>query len=375
MQGEPILDCLYTKIKNFFDEKDFKSKMNVDKLDPNNTYYLLIQKFISGNATNEEYNTLKKWMNQNPENEKLVENLKQIWEITPNEKFEVDVESAWTEFQKKQNNGLGFSNSEDNSKKLLYALRIAAIVLVSLFTGIFVQYTFTDSGSENVSQFYVMQTFETGRGEKARITFSDGTEVVLNSETSINFPKEFKGMTREIKLDGEAYFKVARNENMPFIVYAKDTKVKVLGTEFNVQAWENESSVRISVNEGKVAVTLSGDNEDDNEPRNISKVILKRGFYTTVDNRLIKSPTKLAKVENHLMWVHGGLYFENEPFEKVIRDIERRFDVNINGVDSDLMDVPFTGSFQYADLGEVLDVISVSMDLDYQRNGNEIIIL
>lgn len=336
---------------------------------------MLIQKFISGNAINEERRILKEWMERHPENNKLVEDLQEIWDLTPPENFEVDIQSAWFELQnRRQNKELEHAYSKKDSKKLLYALRVAAIVLVSMFAGIFVQYTFTGTNIEDMSKFYVMQTFETDKGEKASITFSDGTEVLLNSGTSINFPKEFHGMTREIYLDGEAYFKVAKNFDMPFIVYAKDTEVNVLGTEFNVQAWEDDSTVKVAVNMGEVAVSLSDQNVDDDKRRQ-SRVILKKGFYTAVRDGMIASPVKLNKIENHLMWIHGGLYFENEPFNKVIRDIERRFDVNISGVESDLLNVPFTGSFQYADLDEVLDVIAASMNFNYQRNGTEIRIL
>lgn len=344
--------------------------MNVD-----HKYWVLIQRFISGNANEEQSQMLNEWMNHHPDNRKLVRELKEIWQSTPPEEFNVDVQAAWKEFQNRK----GISTRREfkrvgkipqkTSKKLLYAMRVAAVVLVSVFAGVFVQYTLTTTqDTEQISDFYVMQTFETERGEKARVTFSDGSRVVLNSASSVRFPQEFHGTKREVYLEGEAYFEVAHDPEHPFIVYTQGVEVEVLGTEFNVQGWSEDTSIEVAVREGKVAVSSKGESTTDQD-QGENQVILTEGLYTSVKKGGIPSAPQTVNVTHHLLWTHGGLHFDNVPFNKVVRDIERRFNVQVTGVPEELNEVPFTGTFQYADLDEVLSVIGATMDIEYTRNG------
>ena len=349
--------------------------MNID-----HKYWVLIQRFISGKADEEQRQMLNAWMNRHPDNRKLVRELKEIWQSTPPEEFDVDVQAAWKEFQNRKEVSIRREFKKigniprKTSKKLLYVMRVAAVVLVSLFAGIFVHYTLsTTQDTEQVSEFYLMQTLETERGEKARVTFSDGSRVVLNSASSIRFPQEFGGTKREVYLEGEAYFDVAHDPEHPFIVYAQDVEVEVLGTEFNVQSWSEDASIEVAVREGKVSVDSKSESTTDHE-QGERQVILTKGLYTTVEKGGIPSPPQSVNVTNYLLWTHGGLHFDNEPFSKVVRDIERRFNVQVAGVPDELKDVPYTGTFQYADLDEILSVIGASMEIEYQRDGSNIII-
>jgi ferric-dicitrate binding protein FerR (iron transport regulator) len=219
-----------------------------------------------------------------------------------------------------------------------------------------------------------MQTLETEKGEKARVTFSDGSRVVLNSASSVRFPQEFSGSRREVYLEGEAYFEVAHDSDHPFIVYAQDVEVEVLGTEFNVKSWSEDTSIEVTVRDGKVSVGSTDESINESQDQDKKKVILTEGMYTSVDENGIPSPPQSVNATNHLLWTHGGLHFDNEPFNKVVRDIERRFNVQVAGVPDDLKDVPYTGTFQYADLDEVLSVIGASMKIEYRRDGSNIII-
>ncbi|WP_340105983.1 FecR family protein [Rhodohalobacter sp. 8-1] len=345
-------------------------------MDLNQKYWVLIQRFVTGAADRDEKRILDKWMDLDSENRKLVQEIKEIWKLTPSEDFDVDVQTAWNEFHKRKE--LTRHNAPKKadfvtrkpSKMPLYILRLAAVVLVSVFAGVFVQYTLTNNGEAGqISEFYVMQNFETEKGEKARITFSDGTKVVLNSASSIRFPQEFSGAKREVYLKGEAYFEVAHDSDHPFIVYAHDAEVQVLGTEFNVQAWRDDGSVEVVVREGKVSVGSL--NSDLKEP---ARVILTDGLYTNIKNGKAPGPAKEVNVKNRLIWTHGGLHFENAPFSKVIRDLERRFNVEFTVVDEELMDISYTGIFIYAELDEVIAVIAASMDFEYDRDGSKIII-
>ncbi|MEX0906528.1 MAG: FecR domain-containing protein [Balneolaceae bacterium] len=337
--------------------------MNIDR-----KHWIAIQRYVTGNAGPEERRLLKNWMDEDPENKKFIQEVQEIWNLTPPENFEVDAQQAWEEFQYRHGKQKARSVSRKVSKAPLYMLRTAAVILVSVFAGVFMQYTLTNSAeTEEISDFYVMQIFETERGEKARVTFSDGTKVTLNSASTIRFPQEFHGPKREVYLEGEAYFEVAHDAEHPFIVYAQDAEVKVLGTEFNVRGWSEDSAVQVAVREGKVAVGSLAEQRND-----LSQVILTKGLYTSVKKGSGPSPARSTNVTNHLRWTLGGLHFENAPFRQVIRDIERRFNVNIEGVDEDLMETPYTGTFQFAELDEVLAVIAMAMEIEFKRSGSNV---
>lgn len=339
-------------------------------MDLKRKHWISIQRYVTGNARAEDRRILDEWMDQDSENRKLVQEIQEIWNLTPPENFEADAQHAWEEFRSRNSNRMKKPVHRKISKAPLYVLRIAAVVLASVFAGVFMQYTLTNSGdSEQVSEFYIMETIETQKGEKARVSFSDGTKVMLNSASSIQFPKEFQGSNREVYLEGEAYFEVAHDPDHPFIVHVQDTEVEVLGTEFNVRGWKEDPAVEVAVRDGKVAVG-STDTQLEDHPQ----IILTKDLYTSVNRGAPPSPAQSINITSHLIWTHGGLFFDNVPFLQVIRDIERRFNVNIKGVDADLMEIPYTGTFQYAELDEVLSVVAASMGFEYQRDGSEIII-
>ncbi|WP_234572955.1 FecR family protein [Rhodohalobacter sp. 614A] len=345
--------------------------------------WVLIQRYVTGNATFEERRSLEEWMNQNADNRKLVEEIEEIWRMTPEENFSVDVEHAWQQFrlekqkplrvvsEKRERSARKQSAVYSDSKTMMYVLRAAAVVLVMFIAGSFSYYlTQLELKSEEIaekSMFYQMQEMVTSRGEKAKVRFSDGTEVVLNSASSIRFPKEFRGSKREVYLDGEAFFKVAHDPDQPFIVHSHEAEVQVLGTEFNVRGWEEDSEMEVVVREGKVSVkSIVTESEDQPE------VILTKGFKTELIRGEGLSPAVKVDPRYHMIWTSGGMHFDSVPLYKVFRDIERRFDVNIFLDDEDMMDVPFTSTFQYAELDEILSVIAASLEIGYTRNEREI---
>jgi transmembrane sensor len=335
----------------------------------------LVQRYVTGNAGSEERQAVEGWMAKSHENRRLVQELKQVWNQSPPENFNVDVQHAWEQFsyrnQKKTQPSvpiIGYARKK--SKVPVYLFRAAAVLLAALFAGFFVQYQMNleeQRDAEQASVYNALQELVTEKGEKARVTFSDGTQVMLNSASSVQFPRVFHGSAREVYLDGEAYFEVAYNPDKPFIVHSQDARVEVLGTEFNVRGWIDDPTVEVVVRGGKVSVQSSV-----RQPDERSEVILTEGLKTELERG--QNPLKPQRVDpvHHLLWTSGGMHFDNEPFYRVVRDLERRFNVDITVADSSLLDVPYTGTFQYAELDEVLSVIAASMGVGYDREGMEV---
>lgn len=335
----------------------------------------LIQRYVTGNADPEERQRVESWMAEAHENRRIIQEVRDVWNRTPPETFDVDVQQAWEQFRyRNQKSKMAAApvnfKVRRGSTTSLYLLRAAAVLLVALFTGLFVyshMRTIEQTAPQDISAFNVLQELKTERGEKARVTFSDGTSVMLNAASSVRFPQEFHGTQREVYLEGEAYFEVAHNPDQPFIVHSQDARVEVLGTKFNVRGWSEDPGVEVVVGGGKVSVQSSN-----RQPNERSEVILTKGFKTEIQRG--RNPAEPVKVDpvHQLLWTSGGIHFDNEPLRGVVRDLERRFNVNIMIDDKALLDVPYTGTFQYAELNEILSVIAASLEVGYSRDGTEV---
>lgn len=336
---------------------------------------MYIQRYVTGNATPAERHIIEKWMACDHENSEVVREIKEIWDLSTKENFDVNVKEAWKKFQsrKKSQNQFGDLLKPHNKvyANIYHGFRAAAFILVAVIAGFFFQHistiqSETDQSAER-SGFYTMQKMTTDRGEKTRVTFSDGTRVTLNSSSTVRFPREFHGSERKVYLEGEAYFEVAYDQESPFIVNTDAAQVRVLGTAFNVRGWSEDPGVDITVRSGKVSVSSLEQEIEDH-----ADVILEAGQFT----RVIKGqgPQFVQSVDplDHLLWTSGGMHFDNEPFSQVVLDLERRFNVHITVNDAELLDVPYTGTFQYAEVDEVLSVIATSMEVGYNREGSNI---
>ncbi|TVQ04558.1 MAG: DUF4974 domain-containing protein [Balneolaceae bacterium] len=340
----------------------------------------IIVTYIAGNASVEEKKIVEEWIKSDPLNKELIQDLQKIWNLTPQEDFSVDVEVAWMKFQERKkaiqrarfNSVKAESKSIKHYKSSVGYYKLAASILVIALAGLFAysisQNNIIQEISAEQNGFYTLKKMETDRGEKARVRFSDGTEVMLNSASQLQFPQEFKGNKREVYLDGEAYFKVTYNENNPFVVHVQDAVIEVLGTEFNIRGWSEDNEVQVVVSDGMVSVSSSDDMIEEPE-----KVILVKGTKTQISRGQNPKPAVGTDVLYHLLWTSGGIHFNNTPFKQAVQDLERRFDLNITIAEKNLHDIPFTGTFQYAELNEILTVISASMGIGFTREAKNIV--
>lgn len=346
--------------------------------------WYLIQKYITGQCTEEELRRMEEWMSHNQANRQLVEELQQIWELAPDEKFEVNAHEALQRLKYKQHKKK--TSSADHSYKIQHEtsldnysrhkrvsflwknlLRVAAVILIAIPVGWYVSTRLMESDKLVAVHSMAMQKVETPRGKKAEITFSDGSKVILNAATTLKYPKEFTGSERKIYLNGEAFFEVVHNSKIPFIVETDKAQIRDIGTKFNVRAWKNDKMAEVTVRDGEVSVHAN------HSSSNQQNVILKKGQYTVISPGKTLDVRK-ANYQNNLLWLSGGLNFDDVPFSEVIKQVGRRFDVNFVVTDKALLDIPYTGKFIKADLPKVLSVLSVSMDITFLRKKGLIII-
>lgn len=206
-------------------------------------------------------------------------------------------------------------------------------------------------------------------GKRFNLTLSDGTSVHLNAGSSLKYPVNFiNGQLREVYLEGEAYFDVAKDKSHPFIVHAEEVNIKVLGTSFNVSSYKEDSKVNTVLVEGAVQLY------DAHTPENTT--LLEPGFKATMDK--VNGDIALSEVDTEVYtgWMTGDVVFRNTPFPKMIAALERSYGVTIENKNSDLEAVNFNASFNVniERIEDILAALSEMKSFNYSIINKNILI-
>jgi transmembrane sensor len=197
-------------------------------------------------------------------------------------------------------------------------------------------------------------------GQRVQLVLEDGTKVWLNSNSSFSYPTAFGSKTREVELNGEGYFEVARDEQKPFIVKTKKYDIKVLGTTFNVYAYDHEASTfEASLLHGSVDV-LSRENQNNH-------IILKTKEKVSEVNGLLQ---KVA-IDNldRFRWKDGLICLDDVPFEILMKKFSIYYDITIKIENPKVLDYRCTGKFRQSDgIGYALRVIQKDLDFQFIRD-------
>lgn len=206
-------------------------------------------------------------------------------------------------------------------------------------------------------------TITTPKGGQYKVILPDGTHVLLNAASSLIYPTSFKGSERLVELNGEAYFEVTKNKEMPFRVKSGLQTVEVLGTHFNISAYDDENAMRTTLVEGSVKVSSA----------NASSQITpgQQTVVSKADNGAIFK--RNVNTDKEIAWKNGLFSFENDDIKSVMRSIARWYNVDVS-YKSDMSDIEFSGEiFRTAKLSEVFKILELNnVQLDVQ--GKTIIV-
>ncbi len=232
-------------------------------------------------------------------------------------------------------------------------LRVAAVLLFALIINSLFLYNLSLKNNKTYSA--EVQTITTPYGAKTSMTLPDGSEIWLNSGSTISYPVSFKDK-RSVTLVGEAYFEVQKGE-VPFIVSTNYGEVEVKGTSFNVKAFADDDNFETTLEEG--VVTLRNN-------RNSKTVLLKPGQYAINDSDGFS--VKDVDTKYFTSWREGKLILNREPFSILIKKLERWYNVKIEYSDKRLDEIWYTGTIEMESLLEVMDMMSKSSDISYKYN-------
>lgn len=197
------------------------------------------------------------------------------------------------------------------------------------------------------------------------LTMSDGTKVWLNSQTTLRYPVSFIGKQRNVYLEGEAYFEVAKNTNSPFnVITAEEVRVEVLGTSFNVRAYKDEEQIETVLEEGKVRMT-----------KDAESVILNPGTMAVYKEESGELSTKTVNTELFTAWRNGNYVFEDTNIDDILKTLSRWYGIEISYADAEAKSLVFSGSFKkYNKIDNVLKAMEASGSIAFDIQGNKIIV-
>lgn len=209
-----------------------------------------------------------------------------------------------------------------------------------------------------------MTELVTRRGQRADLLLPDGSRVTLGVGSRLRYPTRYAGASRDLYLDGEAYFQVAHDPAKPFRVHTARGIAEDLGTAFGVRAY-GADELEVVVAEGAVVLR--------NLPEGTAardSAVLRQADYGVVDRAGRVSRTSNVDVDAYLAWRQGKLVFHDTPVREVLRRLSRWYDIDLEIADSTVAERPFTASFDNEPAERVLDVLALTMRLRYERRGS-----
>lgn len=328
----------------------------------------LIRKFIAGNCTPQEQGRMKAFMQQPGSQELFDEVLNEDWQDFKKEKQTSD--TYIQNFQQRLNQRLDMEHEQPKQAiRNLNFYRYAA-VWAFLILGA-ASYGLLHFNKKNTAQpLIALRSMHNPNGQRSRIMLADSSIVTLGAGSTLSYPERFAGNTREISLDGEAFFQVTKNPEKPFIVHTGAVNTWVLGTSFKINAFKGQL-VSVAVATGKVQVgrTITGAAEP--EPL----AVLLPGDMVEWNPVSGKAVTGRVQTEDVTGWEKGKLSFVGVPLSEMVTSLERWYNVKIvirnRKIRDYRMSIVLDGTLP---LNRSLEVLKATVKADYHITGNTVII-
>jgi len=228
-------------------------------------------------------------------------------------------------------------------------------------------------------------------GARTKLTLPDGTLVWLNAGSRLTYSNDYNKTLREVELEGEGFFDVAKNAERPFIVHASSLNIQVVGTEFNVKSYPQDETIETTLLRGIIEISRKDDptapkvilkpNEklifnkqredgkqvDSARAFNTSQATTTRDISVTAISRNIPDSNKVET-----SWVYNRLVFDGDSFQELSEKMERWYNVKISFSNEELTHYRFKGAFVNETISEALDALQLTADFNYEINNNEV---
>jgi ferric-dicitrate binding protein FerR (iron transport regulator) len=234
-------------------------------------------------------------------------------------------------------------------------------------------------------------------GSKSKVVLPDGSQVWVNSGSKLSYASNFDGKIREVYLNGEAYFEVAKNPQKPFIVHTSGIDIKVLGTEFNVKAFDVEPTIEATLIRGSIEVLKKDDATAGSvllkpHEKLVFQKLLEKNYYskTSLDKQIVKAapadlksliiikPISLNIPDSDIKetaWLKNKFVFEDETLANLAVRLERWYNIKINIQDQNLSAYRVSGSFVDETAEQALNELKLLIPFNYKIKNNEFFIM
>ncbi len=314
-----------------------------------------IQRLANEETDQKDRKLLEEWLALDVKNSEFLEELMVIDTLSqPGTEIYPDKAKSWSKIEQR----ITSSKSKQffAANKFRYAAA-AAILLFAVNVFLIARYL-TDAN--NLRNQYT--EIVSPPGQKSKVVLPDSSVVWLNSGTILSWSKNFNKRQREVKLTGEGFFEVKKDESKTFRVNAGILSVEVLGTQFNVKSYPDDDFQEITVSEGKVGLSVYG-----KELRQLEKN--DQAYYDLSTNKISyrkESPDIVSS------WKNNELIFEDKPIEGIIKYLERWYGVKIDADDGILDGQRYTFTVKTESFREMLEILKVLIPFDYEINGKEV---
>lgn len=362
-EGKPFFDCLAIIIR--MDNDEIK---------------LLLVKYITREADEQETDQVREWVKAHPENEQYFAQLYEAWQNMMYLKPEIiDEEKAYQKF-------LSTIPQETKYRQLYRWSKVAAVVALFSVLSVFLIRHY----SQNVKSIRIVSV---NKGGIKKIFLTDGTLVWLNAGSKLNYNTDFGKKNRTVYLEGEAFFEIAPGKKtIPFIVNTKNYTIRDIGTKFNLKSYPNDSFFETTVVKGEVSVEGNIDNNNREmsriyvKPRQVLRIYRqqqKEKYTYKPDDQTTKELNEIqvlqidsANTDKYDGWKEDLLVFDGNTLDEISKVLERRYNVKIIMNDARLQNIRYSGSFKkIATIDKVLSLIKGNTDIDYTINGNTVTII
>jgi len=346
----------------------------------------LLIRFIVGEASEKEKQKIELWLKSDNSNKQLMRILEQILHESRLELTQWNEDDLWNKFASRAGITLSRAESPDevrvvseenifqrlinlvmqwcfginrSASQYVFRLSIIALLILCGSMGTSVYFKMLQEKRELTYQSTYQEYF-TQKGERSTLILSDGTSIRLNSATKIRFPIVFAEGKREVFLDGEAFFEVARNETSPFTVHTADANIRVIGTLFNVTSYSEDNKTQVIVSEGQVA--FRGVKQQD-------EVLLYRNQLSRIIKGGLPSTAEIIRTDKYLAWLKNQMVFENATLVDVIKQLSRKFDVEFEVLDPSLLNRRIMATYSNETLSQIIRSLSLSLRFQYKQRG------
>jgi transmembrane sensor len=322
----------------------------------------IIAKKLNKEASPQEERDLDQWLVQSVENQQVFDLIKKEWDYSKPIYKIVNSDELRNRIWKEGLADVKYERQQmPQSRSISFYLKIAAAILVlALSTYVLVKdpQPYTTTPVEWITK-------SNPSGQKSKVFLPDGSEVWLNSNSSLRYTSDFTDSARVISLEGEAYFEVAHDANRPFTVLAGNISTTVLGTSFNIDAFSED--VQVSLVSGKVLVS-----EVDSINQNGDYLVLNPGQAAVFLHDAKKMVVREFDINVITGWKNGELYFQDASFDEIISKLELWYGVSFNIDEQVNIRKSYTGKFTNESLRNVMESISFSLNFDFEMKDKKV---